>query len=136
MDKKYSNSRNSIFNINYHIVWVVKYRKPVLINEVELYLKQLLLKTIPENKEFSVKVCEVLPDHVHAFVSAPPKVAPGYIVKMLKGISGRLLFIKFPEIEKCLWKGKLWSPSYFVETIGSTSEEAVKLYIQNQKTKD
>lgn len=135
MDKTYCSSRNSIFNINYHIVWAVKYRKPILVGKIEGYLKQLLLNTIPNNKDFKVQVCEVMPNHVHVFVSAPPKIAPGYIVKMLKGISGRLLFIEFPEIESSLWRGRLWSSSYFVETVGSTSEEAVRKYIENQKSR-
>lgn len=72
-------------------------------------------------------------DHIHVFASAHPKVAPSYIVKMLKGISGRKLFWRFPEIKEKLWKGHLWNSSYYIETIGSISEEAIKKYIAKQK---
>ena len=70
--------------------------------------------------------------HIHIFIKAHPKYAIGQIVKYIKGISGRLLFIKHPEISKKLWKGHLWTNSYYVETIGSTSEENIRKYIQRQ----
>ena len=66
------------------------------------------------------------------FVSAHPKVAPSYIVKMVKGIVGRKLLMEFPEITKKLWNGQLWSHSFFLETVGSVSEDAIKQYIENQ----
>lgn len=72
-------------------------------------------------------------DHIHVFASAHPKIAPSYIVKMLKGISGRKLFLQFPEIKQKLWKGHLWNSSFYIETVGSISEETVKRYIENQK---
>ena len=76
---------------------------------------------------------EVLPDHVHIFVSAHPKIAPSYIVKMLKGISARKLFSKYPELQKQLYNGHLWNSSFYIETIGSISEDTIKKYIELQK---
>jgi putative transposase len=76
---------------------------------------------------------EAMRDHVHVFVSAHPKYSPSYIYKMLKGISGRRLFIEFPGIKKKLWKGQLWNASTYVETIGHVSEETIKRYIEDQK---
>lgn len=64
-------------------------------------------------------------DHVHCFVSAPPKLSITAIVKYLKGITGRKLFERFPEIREQLWKGELWNHSYYVETVGSVSEENI-----------
>ena len=71
-------------------------------------------------------------DHVHCFVSAPPKLSITAIVKYLKGITGRKLFERFPEIRNQLWKGELWNHSYYVETIGSVSEENIRRYIEDQ----
>lgn len=51
---------------------------------------------------------------------------------MLKGISGRRLFLKYPEIKNKLWKGQLWNSSYYIETIGSISEENILKYIERQ----
>ena len=71
-------------------------------------------------------------DHVHCFVSAPPKLSITAIVKYLKGITGRKLFERFPEIRNQLWKGELWNHSYYVETIGSVSEENIRRYMEHQ----
>ena len=87
-----------------------------------------------EKKGFTVVECKVGEnDHVHCFVSAPPKISVTQIVKYLKGISGNTLLKEFPEVRKSLWNGQLWNGSYFCETIGSTSEENILKYIERQK---
>lgn len=67
-------------------------------------------------------------------MSAPPKISVTQIVKYLKGISGNRLLREFPEIREQLWKGQLWNGSYFCETIGSTSEENIRTYIERQRS--
>ncbi len=127
--------RTCVYNCNYHIVFSTKYRRKVLTPEVEDYLKKVIVETGVE-KGFEVAMVEVgEQDHVHLFVSAHPKIAPSYIVKMVKGISARKLFLKFPELKKKLWKGHLWNPSYYIETIGSISEDVIRKYLENQKRK-
>ncbi|MDB5054160.1 MAG: family transposase [Bacilli bacterium] len=129
-------ARTCVYNVNYHIVWSVKYRHSVLSADIEVYLKELF-QEIAKEKEFEVVMVEVGErDHVHVFASAHPKVAPSYIVKMLKGISARKLFLKFPQLKKRLWDGHLWNSSFFIETIGSVSEQAIKKYIEKQKKGD
>lgn len=126
-------ARTCVYNVNYHIVWSVKYRHKILTTEIEAYLKTLF-QEIAENKGFDMIMMEVgEQDHVHVFVSAHPKVAPSYIVKMLKGISGRKLFLEFPEIKERLWNGQLWNSSFYLETVGSISEDVIKRYIENQQ---
>ena len=111
----------------------VKYRRKVLIPEIENALQELL-KAVGQENGFSVDQCEVgEADHVHCFVSAPPKLSITFIVKHLKGVSGLRLFREYPELRQSLWHGQLWNGSYFVETIGSTSEENVRRYIDRQK---
>lgn len=127
-------ARTCVYNVNYHIVWSVKYRKAVLKGGIDEELKSIF-KQIAVEKGFIIHTMEVMPDHIHIFVSAHPKVAPSYIVKMLKGISGRLLLMKYPELRQQLWKGNLWNSSFYIETIGSISEEAIKKYIEHQKTR-
>ncbi len=128
-------ARTCVYNVNYHIVWSVKYRRKVLTEKVEQYLKEIL-QEIGKQKNFEIVMSEVgEQDHVHVFVTAHPKIAPSYIVKMLKGISGRKLFLQFPGIKQKLWKGRLWNSSFYLETIGSISEDIIKKYIENQKTR-
>lgn len=131
--EKYTKSRTSTYNCNYHIVFTTKYRKKVLTKGVEDNLKNFA-QEIAKDKEFEIIEIEIgEEDHVHVFVSAHPKISASYIAKMLKGILGRKLLISNPEIKTKLHNNHLWSGSYFVETIGSTNEEAIKKYIENQK---
>ena len=120
--------RTCVFNINYHIVWSTKYRRKVLTSEIEKRLKEILIN-VGKEKGFDIAEIEVRQlDHVHVYVSAIPKISISYIAKMMKGISGRLLLKEFPEISK-----ELWNSSYYVETIGSVSEDAIRKYIHNQE---
>lgn len=133
MENKYTHARTCVYNINYHIVWCVKYRRKVLSADISNRLIELL-KAVGHEKGFSVVECKVGEnDHVHCFVSAPPKISVTQIVKYLKGISGNQLFREYPQLRKSLWKGQLWNGSYFCETIGSTSEENILRYIERQK---
>ena len=133
MENKYTYARTCVYNINYHIVWCVKYRRKVLSADISNRLIELL-KAVGNEKGFSVVECKVGEnDHVHCFVSAPPKISVTQIVKYLKGISGNQLFREYPQLRKSLWKGQLWNGSYFCETIGSTSEENILRYIERQK---
>lgn len=134
MEEKLVHARTCVYNAKYHIVWSVKYRKAVLIGEIDDALNQLL-NQIAADKSFTIHAMEIMPDHVHVFVSAHPKISPSYIVKMLKGISGRLLMLKYPKLKQQLWKGNLWNSSYYLETVGSVSKDAIRKYIEKQKTK-
>ena len=111
MNNKYTHARTCVYNINYHIVWCVKYRRKALSPEISERLYQLF-RAIGEEKGFSVVDCKVCEnDHVHCFVSAPPKLSVTAIVKYLKGISGNTLLKEYPEFREQLWKGQLWNGS-------------------------
>ena len=124
--------RTCVCNINYHVVWSVKHRRRILTADIEAYMKELV-QQIADDKGFTVQLFECGDlDHVHCFISAPPKLSITNIVKYLKGITGRKLFEQFPEIRSALYKGELWNHSYYVETIGSVSEENIRRYIERQ----
>jgi putative transposase len=124
--------RTSVCNINYHVVWCVKYRKKIITPEIEQYLKQLA-SDIAKEKGFTVHLFEAGEmDHIHCFVSAPPKMSITQIVKYLKGITGRKLLEQYPKLRNSLWKGQLWNHSYYVETVGCVSEDVIRKYIEHQ----
>ena len=130
---KYIHDRTCVYNVNYHIVWCVKYRKKVLTPEISDKLYEIIT-SIANEKGFTVIECKVgESDHVHCLISAPPKISITQIVKYLKGISGNRLLKEYPEIRNFLWNGQLWNGSYFCETIGSVSEENICKYIERQK---
>ncbi len=127
---EYVTYNKSICNINYHFVWVTKYRKPVLTFPDDL---KAILQSICDQYKWSIKSVEVMPDHVHLFITTPPFDAPSKIAKILKGGSARELFRIHPEIKRSLWGGHLWSPSYYCGTAGTVTAETVRRYIENQR---
>lgn len=125
-------TRTCVYNINYHFVWSVKYRRKVISEEVEAYMRELIYQ-IAKDKGFTVDEFETgTMDHVHLFVTAPPKLSPSLLVQYLKGITGRKIMERYPDLKKQLWNGELWNHSYFVETVGDVSAETVRRYIENQ----
>ncbi|WP_445475502.1 IS200/IS605 family transposase [Methanococcoides methylutens] len=130
-----SSTSSAVYEINYHIVWCTKYRKQVLNNELKQFLDDQL-RTIADSKEWTVIELEVMPEHIHMFISAPPFIAPTDIVKILKGVSAKRTFEKFPDLrEREFWGNKLWSPSYYVGTAGQVSAETIKRYIDGMKNR-
>ena len=96
--------------------------------------------SIAEEKGFTIEHLEIgLDDHVHMLVSAPPKLSVTTIVSCLKGTSAFRLFRMHPELKSFYWKKEerhLWSPSYYVESIGTTNQQAVAKYIDDQRKKE
>lgn len=124
--------RNSVYQIGYHIIWCTKHRKQILVNQIAEDMQELLTKIASDNK-FTIENMEVMPDHIHLFITATPNHLIADMVKALKGVSARFLFKEHPELKKQLWGGHLWNPSYYVGTVGNISEETVKKYIESQK---
>jgi len=125
-------ARGCVYNVNYHFVWSVKYRRNVLTGDVAETLADLHV-SIAQDKGFVLNTQEVMPDHVHLFVTAHPKFAPATIVKIVKGITAKKLFEQYPDLRKQLWNGHLWNPSYYVGTCGDTTKEVIQKYIETQK---
>ena len=135
MDKNWVAARTCVYNIGYHIVWSTKYRRKALIGAVADRCKALFAQIATEH-DFEVRIMEVMPDHVHLFISAHPKYAPGELVKKLKGQSGRWLFMEFPELSKKFRHGHIWNSSTYYGTVGDMSRATVEKYIAMQKSHD
>ena len=130
MKSRWKTNRYSVYNLGYHLIWTPKYRKKVLTNGVDVRLKELLIKKSKE-LDLVIEKMEVMPDHVHIFVKSEPIHAPHYIVQQFKGYSSRVLRQEFSQLRMVL--PTLWTRSYYCESVGNISEEAVKRYIENQK---
>lgn len=129
-EKRWKHSRTTVYNLGYHLIWCPKYRRPVLIDEVEARLKELLNK---KANELSIEISkmEVMPDHVHLFVKTLPTQAPHYVVQQFKGMSSRILRKEFPKLKSRI--PTLWTRSYYVESAGHISQDTVEQYIEDQK---
>lgn len=101
---------------------------------MEKSLKEIILKIASDNN-FEILEMETDKDHMRLLVECSPQHQIPNIIKALKGVSARLLFLKHPEIKKYLWGGNLWNPSYFVATVFENTEEQIRHYIQNQQAK-
>lgn len=117
-----------MFSAKYHVFWCPKYRRRVLGGAVERRLKQIIDEVVAEFDGMVIEV-ETMPDHVHLLVELPPQVAVSKLVLILKGRSSRRLRQEFPHVArmKCLW-----SPSWFVATVGGAPLEVVRRYVENQ----
>ena len=121
-----------MYSLGYHLVWCPKYRKPVLVGQVEVRLKELLAERCSE-RGWEIVALETMPDHVHLFVRADPTDAPAYIANQLKGYTSRVLRREFPHLRSAL--PTLWSRSYFVSSVGAVSESMIRRYIEDQRTR-
>lgn len=126
--------RGYAYSLQYHIVFVTKYRKPILTGQIEADVKKHLLTTL-QSQDMELIAMESMPDHVHMLVSCKPQLRLSDAVKVLKGNTARWLFLSHPEIKESLWGGHLWNPSYFVATVSERSFDQVKAYIESQKKK-
>lgn len=132
MADQYKHSSTSVYLLNYHFVFIPKRRRKVLVGPVETRLKELLAAKCAELK-WDILVLEVMPDHVHLFLSSEPGVAPNQIMHALKGYTSRILRQEYPHLNTL---PALWTRSYFVSTAGVISSKLVERYIASQKTRD
>jgi putative transposase len=132
MEKRWTHSNKSTFNLGYHIVWCPKYRRAILIGDVEKDLKELILKKA-KDINVSIEKMEVMPDHIHLFVKSEPIDSPHWIVQQLKGYTSRILREKHKHLRTKL--PTLWTRSYFCESVGHISENTIIKYIEEQKNK-
>jgi putative transposase len=129
---RYKHNTGCVYNIKFHLVWCPKYRREVLINSIATRLKELLYEKAKQ-LEISLEAIEIMPDHVHVFVTGYPTEAIQHIVNQLKGYSSFILREEFPELRSKL--PCLWSRSYYAGTVGYVSEAAIRKYIEGQKGK-
>lgn len=129
-------TRTNVYDCHFHLVWVTKYRKSIFDTEEKQNELKTLLKSFANKNGSEIEAVEVIPNHVHRIISMPPKLAPSSIVKSFKGAAAREWFKLHPEDKKKLYKGHLWSPSFFMRTVGVISKEIVMDYVRNQHTNE
>ena len=127
---EYRYGSHTVFNIEYHFVWVTKYRYKVLIGDVGERVRELVRQTC---ESFEIKIVKgvVSKDHVHILVSSPPNMAPSEIMRRIKGRSSTKLFEEFPNIKKRYWGRHFWARGYFCVTVGQLNEKMIEEYLEH-----
>ncbi len=130
MSDGYVHKQGLVYKNQFHVIFCPKYRRPVLVDGVDVRLKEILLE---KAAELDVKILsmEIMPDHVHLFISFDPRLMLHKIIKILKGSSSRILREEFPSLKSRL--PSMWTRSYFSCSVGHIGEAAVRRYIEEQK---
>ncbi len=126
----YKSNRNVVYSCKYHVIWCPKFRRPVLVNGVDVRLKEIIAGVVSETLSEVIEL-EVMPDHVHLLVEVDPQFGVHKFVKLAKGRSSRFLRQEFPKLRSRL--PTLWTNSYFVSTVGGAPLSVIKQYVENQK---
>lgn len=126
--------RHCVFKMHVHLVFVTKYRRGVFTKAILDDLR-VLFDSVCTDFEAELVEFDGEEDHVHLLVNYPPKVAVSGLVNSLKGVSSRMIRRKnYPSIRNKLWRGALWSPSYFAGSCGGAPVEVIRQYIEQQQT--
>ncbi len=129
MPRGYDASETSVHFMNYHFVWCPKYRRKVIMGDIETRIREIIALTAGENG-WEILSLETMPDHVHLLIKTSPRISPNNVIAKIKGTTSRLLRKEFPELRRRL--PTLWTRSYFVSTHGHVSPETIKRYVEDQ----
>jgi putative transposase len=122
-------TRHATYNLNYHIVWLPKYRNSVLTDVVADRVESILHE-IADEKGLNIQNLTIQPDHVHLFVSSPPKHAPSLLANWFKGISSRKYNHRHADHDG---EKIRWARGYYAGTAGYVSSETVEKYIDRHE---
>jgi len=131
MTKGYQKEKTSVHLLNYHFVWCPKYRRKLLQGQIKKRLNKLINEKAQEEK-CKILTLEIMPDHVHLFITGKPIISPNKLIGVIKGYTSRILRQEFPELMKM---PTLWTRSYFVSTAGKVSQYVIQKYIEEQYKK-
>lgn len=120
--------------LHFHLVWCVKYRRTVLTHEIGDRLKEICLQVALE-QDVIITAIETDTDHTHILLQLKPTHSIPKLAQYFKGRSSRYLFLEFPHLKFRLWGGHLWSPSYYVCTVGGAPLSTIKKYVESQREK-
>ena len=128
--KGYRKSAHAVYRCENHFVWVPKYRYQILVKEVKPRLKEILAE-LCEWLDITIIEGAICSDHVHMYVSVPPKHSPSQVMKVLKGKSAEYLRKEFRELRKQYWGMHIWARGYFVSTVG-IDRDVIRTYVKKQ----
>ena len=131
MGQEYRRTTTTVSLINYHFVFCPRYRRKVLVKDVDRRFREILQEICAEHSLMIVSL-EIMPDHVHFFVNALPSISLSDIMAKVKGVTSKKLRQEFKHLRHL---PSLWTRSFFCSTAGNVSSETIQRYIAEQKTR-
>ena len=129
---RYQTGSHTRHRLQYHLVWIPKYRRRVLRGKMAIRLKQLLNEGCRINRWW-ISELSIQEDHVHLIIQTNPRDSVAEVVQRLKGGTSRVIRKEYPELEEFLWGDSFWADGDFAETVGNVDEEVVRRYIREQR---
>jgi putative transposase len=127
---------HTVYDTKYHLVWAPKYRKWVLRGDIQQRVAEVFQETAA-NHDIEIDTMEIAPDHVHLFVSFPPRESIARVVGKFKSISASIIFGEYPEVKRELWGGHFWQVGYFVGAVGdAVTAEVICRYIEYHQAEE
>ncbi|MGF7396829.1 IS200/IS605 family transposase [Thermoanaerobacterium thermosaccharolyticum] len=133
--QNYRKSSHATYDLKYHIVWITKYRKPILVGKIAERTRELI-RMVCKNNEVEILSGHVSKDHIHILVSAPPHLSISKLVQYIKGYSSRKLLMENKELNKQFWGQHLWARGYFAASSGNVTDEVIIEYIEENQKND
>lgn len=130
--KEYKNDNGLTYSCQYHVVWCTKYKRKLLVGDIEAKLKDILFDTA-EKHGFALDEIEITPSYVHLIVDCSPQMGIMNCVKKLKGTSSHILRNDEPSLKSKV--PTLWTRNVFISTAGDVSLKAINEYVNEQSTK-
>ena len=130
MIMQYQKGKHCVFYHRYHLVWITKYRYNVLVGDVRLRVRQIIRQVCAENGVEIIKGV-LSTDHVHMFVSLPPKLSVSDFMRKVKGRSSHKVQREFPDLKKRYWGRRFWARGYFSTTAGAITDDTVLQYLES-----
>ena len=127
----YRRSSHTVYDLKYHLVWITKYRKPILCGDIAIRLRELI-REICKSMEVEIMKGHVSRDHVHIFVSVPPYISVSTLLQRVKGKTSRKLMSEYKRLSKQFYGRHLWARGYFAVSSGNVTDEVIAEYIAQQ----
>jgi len=127
---KYRKASHTVYDLKVHLIWITKYRYKALTKAVAVRTRDLL-RQICDANQIEIIQGHVGKDHVHMYVSYPPKLSVSEIVKRLKGRSSRRIQEEFPQLGKMYWGRHFWAIGYAAFSSGQVTDEVIREYIKS-----
>ena len=129
--ENYRKSSHTVYDIKYHLVWITKYRKPILHHDISERLRDLI-REICKSKDVEILKGNISKDYIHIFISVSPHISVSQLMQSIEGKTSRKLMMEFKRLSKAFWGRHMWARGYFVASSGNVTDEVIMKYIEEQ----